>query len=316
MPAAVTVAIAQASPRPFDPGASAAKAADLIGEAGAHGAELVAFGEAWLPGYPWWVWGDGAGQRSPARAAYIESAITVPGPETTILCRAARDAGVDVVIGVAERDAATHGSVYCTLLFIGRDGAVLGRHRKVRPTDAERRVWADGDATGLTVHERPYGRLSGLNCWEHKMLLPGYALIAGGTQVHVAAWPGNAAVPAIQQELLSRAFAAQAGCYVLAAAGVRRDEDTAERFRGLRGSALAGGSQVIDPFGEVVAALPADGSEGMLVAEIDLTRTAEAKTQADVAGHYARPDLFRLLVNRARAEPVTPDPDAFAAPGA
>ena len=140
------------------------------------------------------------------------------------------------MIGIVERDQRTKTTVYCTLLFIGREGVIVGRHRKLKPTHAERTIWGEGDAVGLKAHERLYGRISGLNCWEHNMVLPGYALMAQGTQIHVAAWPGREASSAppppvsawSRQLLLSRAFASQAGCYVIAAGGLRVREPLPE----------------------------------------------------------------------------------------
>ena len=303
----LTLAAIQAAPAFFDKAASLDKACDLIAEAGRKGATLAAFGETWLPGYPFFIEAPLSDLWWEAAAAYLENAITLPGPETDRLCRAARQAGIDVVIGIAELDPSTQGTVYATLVFISRDGEILGRHRKLKPTHHERSVWADGDAEGLKVHARPYGRLSGLNCWEHNIMLPGFSLIAQGTQIHIAAWPGREPETApsdpvwSRQILLSRAFASQAGAYVIAPAGLRLHKDVPERFRALSPFEHTGQSAIIDPRGEIIAG-PMDG-EGILLAEADLAQVRKAKSACDPAGHYSRPDLFEL---RLKGETVYP----------
>jgi predicted amidohydrolase len=162
----------------------------------------------------------------------------------------------------------------------------------------------------LRVYQRPYGRISGLNCWEHNMMLPGYALAAQGTQIHIAAWPGRepisappAAVPLWpRQLLLSRAFASQAGCYVIAVGGMRSHADTPERYRELSTIEYTGDSCIIDPRGEIVAG-PATG-ETILIAEGSRQAVLAAKAVCDIGGHYARPDILRLIVDRNPQERV------------
>jgi nitrilase len=298
------LAAIQAAPVYFDREASTEKACKLIKEAGANGATVAAFGETWLPGYPFFIFAQTQPLTFKALAEYIASAVEIPSPTTDKLCATAKSTGIDVVIGIVERDRVTQGTVYATLLFIGRDGRILGRHRKIKPTFVERAAWAEGDAQGLRVYERPYGRISGLNCWEHNMMLPGYALAAQGTQIHVAAWPGrepSSAVPATltlwpRQLLLSRAFASHAACYVIAVGGVRRVADTPERYRELATFEHTGDSYIIDPRGEVIAG-PAEG-ETILFAEGSMETVLASKAAGDIGGHYSRPDLLKLYVDR------------------
>lgn len=288
----------------FDREAATDKACRLIEEAAAAGATIAAFGEAWLPGYPFFVDATFRPLSWRAMAEYHANAVAIPSPTTDKLCAAAKQGAIDVVIGIVEQDAHTLGTVYCTLLFIGREGVILGRHRKLKPTHVERAVWGDGDAVGLRAFARPYGRISELNCWEHNIILPAYALAAQGTQIHVAAWPGREVDPAPaypdviwpRQLLLSRAFASQAACYVIAAAGIRLHGDVPERYRELSIYEHTGESYIIDPRGEIVAG-PARG-ETILFADGSMEAVQAAKSAVDAAGHYSRPDLLRLVVDR------------------
>ena len=283
------LAAVQADPVYFDREASTEKACHLIQEAGARGAALAAFGESWLPGYPFFVWGPATQSMA---AEYLANAVEIPSAATDRVCEAARQAAIDVVIGVAERDAQTQGTVYCTLLFIGSDGTILGRHRKLKPTYRERTAWGEGDGSSLTVYDRPYARISGLNCWEHNMVLPGYALMAQGTQVHIAAWPG---MKYSRHRLLSRAFASQSCAYVIDVGAILSPDRVPEAYKGLALS-YPGESCIIDPTGEVIAG-PAEG-ESILTADCSTEHIFAAKSICDVAGHYSRPDVFQLHVNR------------------
>lgn len=299
------IAAIQASPVFYDRDASTEKACELIREAGGRGIRLAAFGETWLPGYPFHaslpehndLWFETASD-------YLDQAVLVPSATTDRLCQAAREGDIDVVIGIVELDPETLGTVYCTQLFVGREGRILGKHRKLKPTVEERIVWGQGDGTDLDVYERSYARISGLNCWEHQMLLPGYALIAKGTQIHVASWPGTEpeTVPDApyamwpRQILLSRAFASHGACYVIAAAGTMKKEDVQKKHRPLALFEYTGDSAIIDPRGEIIAG-PLRGEEAILEASVSLDMVRASKSLVDIGGHYSRPDVFQLLVN-------------------
>ena len=299
-----TLAAIQAAPVYFDRDASTEKACNLIEQAARKGATLAAFSETWLPGYPFF---HNSLRRTEAAAEYLANAVEIPSPTTERLCEAAHDVGIDVVVGIVELDKRTRGTVYCTMLFIGREGKILGRHRKLKPTATERAVWGEGDGVGLTVYERLYGRISGLACWEHMMLLPGYALMAQGTQIHIATWPYPRTLFDFGGLLLSRAFALQGSCYVIAVCSLLRPDDVPEAYRDLaterdRGKAESG-SCIIAPGGEVVAAASAN-EETILTATVSLEAVLRCKARLDVGGHYSRPDVLKLLVNRRPLERV------------
>lgn len=263
---------------------------------------MIAFGEAWLPGYPFFIDSPLSDTWWQAASELLKNGVRLDGPEVAALCKAAKRAKADLVIGVNELDPQTEATLYCTMLTIGRDGTLLNRHRKLKPTHHERSVWGDGDAKGLKPVARDWGRLSTLNCWEHNAVLPAYALMAQGVDVHVAAWPGREPETAPQQPvwarqlLLSRAFASQAGAWVICAAGLRLQMHVPERFQSLYEFDHNGGSAIIDPRGEVVAGLLSD-AEGLLVTDADLALARACKVASDPAGHYSRPDLFRLEVD-------------------
>jgi nitrilase len=301
------VAVVQAAPVFLDREASTEKACALIAQAGDRGARLVAFSETWLPGYPRWVNAAiSAGEKRRIGGLYLAASVEIPGPETDALCDAARRARTDVVIGVAELDPVSRGTTYATLLFLSSEGEILGTHRKLKPTSGERIAWGEGDATGLRVHRRPYATISGLNCWEHNMVLPGYVLMAEGTQVHVAAFPGYESTPSgTRQLLLSRAFASQGACYVLLSGGLLHPSDVPDpQVREIVASLppFTGDSYIIDPSGEVIAG-PATGEE-ILYATVDPAAIRRAKAMTDIAGHYSRPDLLRVVVDRSARKRV------------
>jgi len=299
-----TLAAVQAAPAYLDREASIEKACLLIEAAGAKGADLAVFGETWVSGYASFAgWANHPAFGSLLRK-FVLNGVEVPSPATDALCAAARRAGCDVVIGVAERDSTTGGTIYCTLLFIGREGVILGKHRKLKPTMFERTVWGEGDGSSLRLYERAYGKLGGLNCWEHQMVLPGYALISQGIQVHAAAWPGGTFA---RQEILSRAFAMQSAAYVVMTGGLLREEDLPDDIREMKVTIdgherhlvmpCDGDSGIIGPDGNFLAG-PVLNEEVILTATGNTGTVMFQKMIADHAGHYTRPDVFEFKVNR------------------
>jgi predicted amidohydrolase len=268
---------------------------------------LVVFGEAWLPGYAIHALAPASSDLWQAFAAeYLDQAVDFSGSEIDALAAAAGDANIDVVIGLAERDPGTQGSIYSTLAFIGRDGQVIDRHRKLRPNPFERAVWADGEAMSLQAYDRDYAKLSGLISTEHQMVLPAYALAQEGTQIHAACWPGHlrtgGSAPAMwpDQLLLSRAFAVQTGAYVVCAGASLSRDSVPDKYRGLLAEDVDGGSSIIDPRGEIISGA-ADG-EGLVTADCSLAQIRAAKIAFECAGHSARPDQLGFT-NHARQSP-------------
>jgi nitrilase len=300
----VTAAAVQATPVYLDRDATVEKACGLIEEAGLNGARLVVFGEVFVPGYPDWVWRKTPWDDRAFFGRLHDQAVVVPSAATERLGEAAQRAHAYVAIGIDERDA--HGStIYNSLLYLGPDGRVLGTHRKLMPTGGERLVWGMGDGSGLTVHETDVGRVGGLICWENYMPLARAALYAQGIDVYVApTWDNSDAwVPTL------RHIAKEGRMHVIGVTPFLRGSDVAGTFPGfddIYGGdddiMSRGNTTIVGPEGEILAG-PLVGEEGIVYAELDLAAARTSRRQFDVAGHYARPDVFRLVVDT-RAKPA------------
>ncbi len=301
----VTVALVQSAPVLFDRDATVAKACALTAEAAAGGAQLVLFPEAYVPAYPRGLsFGMVVGSRSDAGRLlwqrYWENAVDVPGPTTLRLGAAAREAGVYLAIGVIERDSDfSRGTLYCTLLYFGPDGRLLGKHRKLKPTGAERLIWGEGDGSTLTVLETPLGRIGGLICWENYMPLARMALYDKGVELYLA--PTADARETWQATM--RHIACEGRCYVLGCnqyvtkSMYPADLPGRDELERQPEVMCRGGSVIVSPLGEVIAG-PLYDSEGILTAELDLATVVRSKLDFDVVGHYARPDVLRFVVDK------------------
>ncbi len=297
----------QASPVFLDKEATVEKACRLVEEAASQGAALVVFPETWVPGYPVWTNAVSRWNYSPAKKVYsrlYKNAVDIPGPVTECLGEAARKAGIFLVMGVNERSRS--GTLYNTILFIGRDGQLLGKHRKLVPTYHERMVWAPGDASTLRVFDTEIGRLSGLICWEHWMPLARYALYAQGEQVHASLWPS-----ADETFLLACRHIAFEGrlfvivsCSYLTKAMLPADFELMKEMESFPEVLFRGGSAIIGPDAKYLAG-PIYDHEAILYADIDLEQIIEEKQALDVVGHYARPEVFTLHINRREMTPAT-----------
>jgi len=309
----VTVAVVQAAPVLFDREATVEKVVEGTAAAAERGARLVLFPEAYVGGYPWGLkFGTAVGGRSPAGRRmwerYWSSAVEIPGPATERMGEAAREAGLHLAVGVVERDTAhSGGTLFCTLLYFGPDGRVLGKHRKLKPTAAERLIWGEGDGSTMPVFETPAGRTGGLICWENYMPLARMAMYGKGVEVYLA--PTADARPRWQSTL--QHIALEGRCFVLGCNQyVTREmypDDLEDEIRaeleGWPEVLCRGGSAIYAPLGECLAGPLFDG-EGILTAELDPGEVARGKFDFDAAGHYARPDVFRFRVNEAPLPPV------------
>lgn len=299
-----TIAAVQASPVFLDREKTVAKACRLIGAAAKQGARLIVFPEAFVPTYPDWVWALPPGEMGLASALYAElvaNSVDIPGDATAKLSAAARKAKAIVAIGVNERNVEASGaSLYNTLLYIDAEGQIMGKHRKLVPTGAERLVWAQGDGSTLEAFDTPLGKLGGLICWENYMPLARYAMYAWGTQIYLApTWDRGTTWLATLQHIAREGRTYVAGCCM----ALRKDDipdrfEFKQRFYKDAGEWInVGGSAIVDPEGNIIAG-PSRAKEEILYAEVDPAMTAGSRALFDVAGHYGRPDVFELIVHR------------------
>ena len=302
------VALAQIAPVWLQREATTAKIVEWIGAAAAEDCSLVVFGEALLPGYPFWVERtDGARFESDIQkdlfAHYAEQAVVVERGDLDDVCSAARKHSIAVYLGTIERASDRGGhSLYCSMIYIGASGEIGSVHRKLMPTYEERLVWASGDGHGLRTHELGAFTVGGLNCWENWLPLPRAALYAQGENLHVAIWPGSRR----NTEDITRFIAKESRSYVVSVAGLMRKEDIgdelphAELLRETADALMAdGGSCIALPTGEWLLE-PETGCESLRIAELDHRIVLQERQNMDVAGHYSRPDVTRLIVNRKR----------------
>ncbi|HET7202732.1 MAG TPA: carbon-nitrogen hydrolase family protein [Steroidobacteraceae bacterium] len=305
------VAVVQRPPVFLDRSATMTDAVAAVREAAANEARLVVFPEAYVPGYPAWIWrlrpGGDMGLAEKLHARLLGNAVSLDGDDLAPLREAAREHEVTVVCGIDERDAEfSRSTIYNSVVLIGPGGQLLNRHRKLMPTNPERMVWGLGDASGLKVVETPCGRVGVLVCWENYMPLARYALYALGVEVYVAPTydSGDKWIGTLQH------IAREGGCWVVGSGMAFRGSDIPDDLPGK--AAIypeaddwinAGDSVVIEPGGNIAAG-PMRREQGILYADIDLARVGIARRSLDVVGHYARPDVFQLSVDRRLQKPV------------
>ncbi|AEI82038.1 nitrilase Nit (plasmid) [Cupriavidus necator N-1] len=302
-----TAAVVQGTPVPFDVSGTLARVDELVASSVTRGAQLVVFPEAFLGGYPkGHLFGSYVGGRTAegrdAWRKYWEAAIDVPGPAVTVLSEIARKHSVYLVIGVIEREG---GTLYCCVLFFDPFGKFMGKHRKLMPTGAERMIWGFGDGSTMPVFQTPIGNIGAVICWENYMPLMRAAMYAKGIQIYCAptADPRPSWIASMQH------IAVEGRCYVLACNQFLKRRHFADTYPCQLGDdpeliLQAGGSCIINPFGEIIAG-PIFDEEAILTAEVNLDDVLRGKFDLDVTGHYARPDIFQLSVDERARQSVT-----------
>lgn len=303
------VAAIQLSPVYLERDATLEKVSKSIIEAANDGANLIAFPETFVPGYPAWADYTHASyfnhpDQKAAWARYLDAAVDIDRGDLTDVIDSVSEAGIFTYLGIVER-APSKGSVYASLVAIHPTDGIVSVHRKLKPTYGERMMWADGDGAGLIAHDWNGTTVSGLNCWENWMPLARTAMYSQGTQIHVAAWPGS---PAITHDI-SRFIALEGRVFVVSSGAVLRGEHVPDDFV-LKQAMLdegdvfsSGGAIIVAPDGSTLAEAE-PGEETIIYADLDMEMIGRERHNFDPTGHYSRPDVLRLMVNRQRRDPA------------
>jgi len=302
------IAMAQLAPVWLNKEATIEKVKTYISSAGENKSDLVVFGEGILPGYPFWLsFTNGSEFNNSAQkeihAHYLRNGIQIEAGDLDGICALAKEQKVAVYLGIIERAANRGGhSLYCSLVYIDKSGSIQSVHRKLQPTYEERLCWAPGDGAGLQVHKLKAFTVGGLNCWENWMPLSRTALYAQGENLHIAVWPGMKR----NTDDITTFIAKESRSFVVSVSGLMRREDIPEDFpqhktilENAPATMANGGSCIAGPDGQWIVE-PLCDVEKLIVADIDFNRVLEERQNFDVAGHYSRPDVTKLIVNRER----------------
>ena len=312
--ATLKVAAVQAAPALLDLDASISRTVELIDEAGSKGVDLIVFPEAWVSGYPWWIWLGTPAESIHFSGDYVANSIEAGSPADESLRAAARRNRLHAVIGVSERAA---GTLYLAQWHYGPDGEVVSRRRKLKPTHVERAVFGEGDGSDIVVSDTNIGRIGALCCWEHMQPLTKFAMFSQNEQIHAASWPAYCVYTDITHALsaelsmaINQTYAAEGQCFVISSTAVitpKLHEFLCKRDEQKKLIKVGGGySRIFGPDGSSLGETLAPDEEGLVVADINLVKIAYCKAAADPAGHYSRPDVMRLMFDPNPHEPVVP----------
>lgn len=306
------VAAVQAAPRFMDLKGTVKKTTSLIEEAARNGAGLIVFPETWIPGYPFWAWLGAPAWGMQFVQAYSQNSLEIHSGDYNAICEAAAANNIHVMLGFSER---CNNTLYIAQALIGPDGETIFTRRKLKPTHVERTIFGNGDGSDFQVADTPIGRVGGLCCWEHIQPLSKFVMFSDNEQVHCAAWPAFGLYAGIAYSLgheinlrASQVYALEGQCFVIASCALVTQDmvdqlcETDEQRALL--STGGGYSKIFGPDGSQISEDLGPDEEGLIYADIDLSLIPLAKAAADPAGHYSRPDVIQVLLDRTKRRPV------------